>query len=1115
VGVDHALVGFQPWAKRVVTLAVIMALSLAWINIGEAAAGTSGPGWAIRSRALPTNFASAENSSCEEEEHCDTYLVTATNDGSEATPEGSTVVIRDKLPAGVVVKGISVAEHREVGIGFGEPLQCSEEAGASSVQCTFNHSVPPGSVLELGVEVLVGTHASPSITNVAEIEGGGAPTQVSFEPSTVANTANGQPPSFGVESFSVHVSGPNGVGDAQAGDHPEAVTTTIDYTTEPTTTFSHFLPIQEQKTSIIDLPLGFVGNPLVAALCPESAVFGSNEGTRHCPGDSQIGIVGIEEEGHLGLEKIFNVVPEPGYPALFAFELAGTVVFLRPRVVPTASGYALSVAVPDVPRAEAAKVTGVTVTFFGDPAERDGGSLLPGAFMTNPVDCAAGPQGTLLEMNSWVDPSVWVTKEAAMYEASSTHAVGGCSLLQFNPSIEVTPEEAQVDTPSGLEVDLKIPQGPNVAPDLATPELKNAVVKLPEGVSVTPGAADGLLACPELGPEGINITRGWTPTGKQPLDPADPEAMEIGPDGLPHVARGHCPSASQIGTVEVTTPVLASPLKGHVYVAQPLCGGAGQPACSEADAADGNLFRLYLEVAGSGVIVKLEGRVSANPTTGQLTTTFAENPQLPFSELKLILDGGAMAPLSTPQSCGTFTTTSDLTPWSAPITPDATPSSSFPIVGCGGLAPFAPTFSAGTVTAGAATSSPFTLTLTRRDGEQDFSAISVATPPGIVGMLSQVPLCGEPQAATGSCPEASRIGTTTVAAGAGSHPFWISGKVYLTGPYNGAPFGLTVVVPAKAGPFNLGNVVVRSAINVDPVTSAITVTSGPLPQITDGVPFRLKTVNVTIDRPGFMLNPTDCEAQAIKGTIAAAQGARASVSSPFSASGCASLPFKPSFTVTTQAKTSKVNGASLDVKVAYPSNGEANIKAVKVDLPLQLPSRLTTLQKACAAAVFESNPAECAPESIVGIAKAHTPVLPVTLEGPAYLVSHGNEAFPNLVVVIQGEGVRVDLTGQTQIRKGITSSNFASVPDVPVSSFELYLPEGHYSALTANGNLCKVKLAMPTKITGQNGAVIKQTTQIKVTGCPKAKKATKARRAKRARRGRSATHARAVKGRET
>ena len=370
-------------------------------------------------------------------------------------------------------------------------------------------------------------------------------------------------------------------------------------------------------------------------------------------------------------------------------------------------------------------------------------------------------------------------------------------------------------------------------------------------------------------------------------------------------------------------------------------------------------------------------------------------------------------------------------------------------------------------------------------------------------MLSTVSLCGEPQAQQGTCGPESQIGTTTVGAGAGEHPFYLGGRVYITGPYGGAPFGLSVVVPAVAGPFNLGDVIVRAAINVDPATAALTVTTGPLPQIIDGVPTRLRTINVTVDRPQFTFNATNCTRQQISASMAGAQGASASASSAYSPGGCASLPFRPSLAAFTQGRASKADGASLTVRVAQKP-GEANIAEVLLQLPKQLPSRLTTLQKACTEAQFNTNPAGCPPASVIGTAKAITPTLRVPLMGPAILVSHGGAAFPDVEFILQGEGVTILLDGKTQIKNGITYSKFETVPDAPISSFETILPEGPYSVLganvptNANYSLCGQQLTMPAIIIAQNGAQITQGTKIAVGGCKASRPLTRAQKLRRA-----------------
>ena len=486
-----------------------------------------------------------------------------------------------------------------------------------------------------------------------------------------------------------------------------------------------------------------------------------------------------------------------------------------------------------------------------------------------------------------------------------------------------------------------------------------------------------------------------------------------------------------------------------------------------------------------------------DPKSGRLTSEFAQNPQFPFSHLRFSFKGGPRAPLANPQTCGTFTTVSELEPWSAPATPTKISESPFTITGCGSSMPFSPSFSAGTSSPAAAAYSPFTLTFSRNDGEQDLGGLAVTTPPGLLGKLAGIPRCGEAEANAGTCGPESQIGTATATAGPGSDPFTeTGGRVYLTGPYKGQPFGLSVVVPAVAGPFNLGNVVSRSAISVNPTTSAITVTSDPLPQLVDGVQLRTRSVTVEINRPDFEFNATNCSQQAISGTITgehaigSSEAAKSSaVSSPYAASGCANLPFKPKLTALAAGKASKANGTSFNVKIESAGLGQANIAKVDLQLPKALPSRLTTIQKACLEAVFNANPASCDEGSVIGKATVHTPLLSSPLTGPAYLVSHGGAAFPDVEFVLQGEGITLVLDGKTDIKEGITYSRFETNPDAPFTTFETELPAGPHSALTADVpekeefSLCKTSLSMPTEITGQNGAVIRETSNIAVTGC--------------------------------
>jgi uncharacterized repeat protein (TIGR01451 family) len=656
-------------------------------------------------------------------------------------------------------------------------------------------------------------------------------------------------------------------------------------------------------------------------------------------------------------------------------------------------------------------------------------------------------------------------------------------------------------------------------------EFKNAVPVRPfpsSGIGTPSGtpSAGNKLTCPaNVWTGGPELTYRWLRggvgiagvEGKQYTLTAEDEGKVIQCQ-----VRGENPPASVIADspAVVVSPAPSSPplpsggLQGQVYVGQPECS-----PCTEErkDAAQGRVFRLFLEAQdpSAGIIIKLHGAAYANETTGQLETRFEEQPQQPFELLQLKLNGGPRATLANPQSCGSATSRADLTPWSAPSTPDAILEPSFAVdsngagAPCPAAWPFNPSFNAGTSGPMATTAGGFThfsLTFGREDREQDLSGVEVHLPLGLVGKIAAVKQCGEVEVHAaerneGECPAESQVGTSTAGAGPGPDPFFTKGKAYLTGPYKGAPFGLAVVTPAIAGPFNLGNIVVRSAIRIDPNTAAVTAIADPLPQFKDGVLLRVRKVNVEVNNPEFMLNPTNCSAQQVSAKLTSAQGATAQVSSPFNVGGCGSLSFSPELTATAGGHGSKANGTSF-VVVVKAKAGQANIAKTFLQLPIALPSRLSTIQKACVAAVFEANPAACQEGSNIGTATAHTPLLKNPLVGPAYLVSHGNAAFPDVEFVLQGEGITLILDGKTDIKKGITYSRFESVPDAPVSTFETVLPAGPHSALSAvlpNGtfDVCNTPLLMPTEITGQNGAVIKQTTHITATGCPAAKPTVK------------------------
>jgi hypothetical protein len=1006
-------------------------------------------------------------------------LVLQVTNVGDMNAEGSVspIVIKDKLPAGLEATAIS-----------------SEQTGdceLKALRCSYEGSILPfelDTAVYVDVSVKVAAGVSGSLTNEASAGGGGSRVvAVSREAVIVSNSPLGS----GVEKAPLLATNEDGSADTLAGSHPFELTSTV-------------VPESANTKDVrVELPDGLLGNTNVVAQCSTEAFEEvEHEGHNGCPSSTAIGVATAILSGREAhTVPLFNLVPSPGEPARFGFEVQHIPVILDTSVR-TGHGYGVTVNIHNVPQLYGFEESQVTI--WGVPAEavhndlRGWGCLEDTiiyygerefpceepesppqiAFLTMPTSCS-GPEGLSVSAtgDSWQEPVL--SKEETRF--TPVEGLTGCSKLRFEPEVSVVPDGQAASTPTGLTVDVHQPQQGAVNPtgDSEADE-KTVTVTLPEGIATSPSGADGLQACT---------------TGEIGYEKTSAGGLEEFTSSRPS-----CPDASKIATVKARTPLLPHALEGAIYLASPQnfhSGALENPF--------GSLVAMYLvaEDPVSGVLVKLPGRVALNELTGQLTATFTNIPQAPIEETELHFFGSARAPLSTPAECGIYSTSTSITPWTE--TQAASPSSGFAITtgpngtgtaGCSPLRAFNPGFNAGTPNIQAGAFTPFSLTMTRPDQDQTLGGVEVSLPPGLLGSLSGVTLCPEPQASQGECGEGSLIGSTVVSAGLGGDPYTVTGgKVYMTVGYNGAPYGLSIVQPAKAGPFILQEgrpVIVRASVYVNPHTAALRILSGPVPHIIDGIPLQIQHVNVTVERPGFTFNPSNCTATAITGNLTSNEGATAAVSSPFQVTNCATLAFNPKLTATTNGKTSKAGGASLAVKLTYPAGPyDANIKEVKVDLPLQLPSRLTTLQKACTAAQFETNPAGCPPESIVGHAKATTPLIPVPLEGPAYFVSHGGEAFPSLIIVLQGYGIKIELVGATQIKKGITSSTFSTIPDAPVGTFELTLPQGKYSALAANGNLCKTKLTMPTYYQAQNGAETHTTTPITTTNCPKTKPAKK------------------------
>jgi uncharacterized repeat protein (TIGR01451 family) len=1055
--------------KALMVLLVVAVAGLA--GVGVAGAALPAPVWKVTSLSTPSSFSAGDLPGE------DQYLVTVTNVG-DAPSDGSPIVVSDTLPSGLAFDpsggyrsgGVEISDYRFL-YGSGveeEAFACGE---GPPVSCTDSGVVVgPGDTIEMHVAINVTGAPGSSVVNHVSVTGGGAPSASADETSTI-----GSLPGFGFRSFDASFLGGDASPVSQAGSHPYQAVFDFDLNTlTPATLGGRFDPAGNLKQLTVNLPAGLVVNPLgTATRCTEAQLEGSSSSSE-CPESSTVGTVNLRL-GYTGLvtdeaNAVYNMVPPPGVPAELGFNAAGLNLYVHLfGGVRTGGDYGLFATGNDL--LQRGSLVGATVTLWGNPSDpshdRERGNCASrgryGAycstprvatpFLTLPSACS-GPLASTIDSNSWQEPGNFVQDSFATQDANGGPlGITGCEKLHFNPSLNVQPEAQTGASLTGLDVDLRLPQRETLEPAsqelLAESNLKKAVVKLPAGVTISPSTANSRGACT---PEEIALSSKEKPS---------------------------CPDSSKVGSAEVITPLLDHPAEGAVYVAQ------------QGNNPFGSLVALYLVVEAQGAIIKLPGEVTLDPVTGQITASFDKSPQLPFSDLKLHFFGGPRAALVTPSGCGSYTTMGELTPYSSETPVES--NSSFQITGGCGSQGFAPSFTAGTADNQAGGFSPFSVTISRNDGEQTLGAVTVTTPPGLLGVIKGVERCPEPQASQGACGANSLIGHTTATAGVGPDPVTTSGQVFLTTGYKGAPFGLSIVVPAVAGPFNLGNVVVRASVNVDRSTGQITIVSDPLPTILQGVPLDIRTVNVTVDRQGFMFNPTSCDPLAVSGTLTSAQGASAGVSSRFQAANCAGLGFHPSFTASTQAATSKKNGASLTVKVGYPAGAQANIRSTAVVLPKQLPARLTTIQQACPEAVFNANPAGCPAGSNIGTATASTPVLAGALSGPAYLVSHGGAAFPDVTLVLQGEGVTLVLVGSVDIKHGITSSDFASIPDAPISSFELNLPEGPHSGLTAvlpakaKGSVCGTSLSMPTTITAQDGAQITQNTKIAVTGCTKAK----------------------------
>ncbi|HYJ21122.1 MAG TPA: hypothetical protein VEW07_03755 [Solirubrobacterales bacterium] len=827
-------------------------------------------------------------------------------------------------------------------------------------------------------------------------------------------------------------------------------------------------PVERPHRILTDLPVGLVGNPAVAEKCPEGLLKAAlNGNAAACPVDSQVGIA--EVYGALAGLPVYNIVVPTGSPAMFAFNVLGVVVKMTPTV--RADDYGITIDSGTI--SQGLPIQGADVTLWGVPADpahdaerygpRFGGfiyeapetteaPLLP--LLSTATSCPGTAESFTARVDGWKSIGLFDSGSFSSDLDDEPFISTGCDRLPFEPRIEARPTTNMADAPSGLDVKLTVPQ--NTDPDdLAAAHLKGASVTLPAGMTVNPSSANGLGAC---SPSQIGLT---SPVGQA-------KAVFNGADA-------QCPNTSKLGTVEVNTPLIDHPLKGAIYLGE------------QNNNPFNSLLALYISVEDpqTGITIKLAGQPKPDPVSGQLTVDFANNPQLPFQELKVNMFTGPRAALKTPLACGQFTTTTSMTPWTSPYGANADPSDTFPITqGAGGgaclgadaQAPNKPAFSAGTVDPAAGAYSPFVMKLAREDGTAPIKAIEATLPKGLLGKLAGIPYCpdaalaagaakpGKAEQAAPSCPALSRVGAVTVGAGAGSNPLFVGGSAYLAGPYKGAPLSLAIITPATAGPFDLGTVVVRTALQVDPESTQIKAVSDPIPTILQGIPLDIRQIALNMDRPSFTLNPTSCDPTAITGSALSVFGSAAALTDRFQVGGCGALGFKPKLALSLRGGTARSQFPALKATLtARP--GDANIAKAVVSLPHSEFLAQEHIRTICTRVQFAAN--ACPAGSVYGKAKAWSPLLDQPLSGPVYLRSSSND-LPDLVADLNGQ-IRVSLVGRIDSIRGGIRNSFELVPDAPVSKFTLEMQGGKKGLLVNSRNLCKSVNKAQADFTAQNG----------------------------------------------
>lgn len=1037
-----------------------------------------------------------------------------------STEEGSAdLFIKDELPPGV--KATRIVWAAFFGDLAGSPFHLCSGLGTETVECFIPEELmfliapamsphpalatavaQPGYMGRIFVDVEVEPGVSGTETNTATISGGGMPAPVSDVDqvpfSSIPSEFGIVPGSFEADFFNARY--PAGEPARQAGDRPFELRFNFDLNTKSPIgeDGTRYITSNEAiKTADVTLPRGLLGNPEATPKCDPALFAEANFfSATACPSNTQVGYINVPvtwaakangediAAGHGDINfahiPVYNLEPPKGVPADFAFSAGGFVqAHIYPNVDP-GQNYAIKTLSPNI--SSLVNVRGAQVTFWGvpgDPAHdlfryypkpQESGDMAGAPFggapirplLTNPSDCGFDNGGARISLDSYTHPGQFTPVQ----EYPDADNVTGCDdpRFRFDPDISLRPTSHAAGGPTGLDVNLEVPQRNDEVEDadelyaqngfakaIPTPPLKKAVVTFPKGMTVNPSAAQGLAAC-------------------------SPAQIGMGTD-----SPVSCPNSSQFGVLKLKTPILPidEQPEGWIYVAKPF------------DNPFHNFLSLYLVIQepNRGILIKLAGRAELDPADGQITFTFDDLPQLPLEESTLSVKGGLRAGLVNPQTCGTKTIEADFYTWQDPQTPHHVSShyditknpDGSPCHPSLSERPFNPDLSGGTENNAAGSFSPLNIQLSRSDEDQELDRVEGTAPPGLLASIKGVGRCsdvaiaaaGNPER-TGteeiehpSCPADSLVGTVDAGSGTGQVLTYVPGKIYLAGPYKGAPISGVAIVPAVAGPFDLGTVVTRAPAYINPQTAELTVKTDTLPQIFKGVPIRVRDIKVHLNRSRFTLNPTNCEPFALGGTLFSTEGKSMLGGSRFQAADCASLNYGPKLTTRLFGGTTR--GSHPKFHATYRGReGDANTASVVAALPRSEFLDQSNIRTVCTRVQFAAN--ACPAGSIYGHAEARTPLLDETLQGPIYLRS-SNHKLPDLVAFLHGI-VDVEVVGRIDSIKGGIRASFESVPDVPVESFTIAMQGGKKGLLVNSRNICASTYRINAEFNAQNGKEI-------------------------------------------